>query len=123
MELNEITGQIVDAAIKLHTVLGPGLLESAYEACLAYELRKRGLAIQTQVECPIQYEEVRLDVGYRIDMLVEDQVIVELKAISKVEPIHQAQLLSYLKLRGNKVGLLINFHVRKLKDGIQRLVN
>ena len=123
MELNEITGQIVDAAIKLHTVLGPGLLESAYEACLAYELRKRGLTIQTQVECPIQYEEVRLDVGYRIDMLVEDQVIVELKAISKVEPIHQAQLLSYLKLRGNKVGLLINFHVRKLKDGIQRLVN
>jgi GxxExxY protein len=123
MELNQITGQIVDAAMKVHTVLGPGLLESAYEACLAYELRKRGLTVQTQVECPIQYEEVRLDVGYRIDLLVEDQVIVELKAVSKIEPIHQAQLLSYLKLRGNKVGLLINFHVRRLKDGIQRLVN
>ena len=123
MELNQITGQIVDAAMKVHTVLGPGLLESAYEACLAYELRKRGLTVQTQVECPIQYEEVRLDVGYRIDLLVENQVIVELKAVSKVEPIHQAQLLSYLKLRGNKVGLLINFHVRLLKDGIQRLVN
>ncbi|MCL4205074.1 MAG: GxxExxY protein [Pirellulaceae bacterium] len=123
MKLNQITGQIVDAAMKVHTVLGPGLLESAYEACLAYELRKRGLAVQTQVECPIQYEEVRLDVGYRIDALVEDQVIVELKAVSKIEPIHQAQLLSYLKLRGNKVGLLINFHVRQLKDGIQRLVN
>ena len=98
MEINDITGQIIDAAMKVHTALGPGLLESAYEACLAYELRKRGLKINVQLELPIEYEEVRLDVGYCIDLSVEDTVIVELKAVSDIQPIHEAQLLSYLKL-------------------------
>lgn len=123
MTLNEITGQIVDSAMKVHTALGPGLLESAYEACLVHELRKRSLRVQNQVELPVRYEEVYLDIGYRIDLLVEDQVIVELKAIAELAPIHEAQLLSYLKLSNLRIGLLINFHVSKLKDGIRRLVN
>jgi GxxExxY protein len=123
MKLNEITGQIVDAAMKVHTVLGPGLLESAYETCLAYELRKRGLQVTTQLPLPIQYEGVELDAGYRLDLLVESSVIVELKAVEKMIPLFHAQLLSYLKLSGNKIGLLINFNVVHLKDGIDRLVN
>jgi GxxExxY protein len=123
MELNEISGQVVDAAMKVHTVLGPGLLESAYEACLLFELHKRGLRTKSQVELPVIYEDVKIDVGYRIDLLVEDQVIVELKAVEKVLPIHEAQLLSYLKLSGTKLGLLINFNVERLKDGIKRMVN
>jgi GxxExxY protein len=94
MEINEITGQIVDAAIKVHTRLGPGLLESAYEACLAYELRQRGLHVVTQVALPIRYEDVELEVGYRLDLLVVSQVIVELKAVEKMIPLYQAQLLS-----------------------------
>ena len=123
MEINDITGQIIDAAIKVHTALGPGLLESAYEACLVYDLRKRGLKIDVQLELPIEYEGVRLDVGYRIDLMVEDLVIVELKAVSEIQPIHEAQLLSYLKLSKKKIGLLINFHVLRLKDGIKRMAN
>lgn len=123
MEINDLTGQIIDAAIKVHTALGPGLLESAYEACLAHELRKRGLKVDVQLELPIEYDGVRLDVGYRIDLLVNDAVIVELKAVSEIHPIHQAQLLSYLKLSKKKIGLLINFHVLRLKDGIKRLAN
>lgn len=123
MELNEITGQIVDASIKVHTHLGPGLLESTYEACLAYELRKRGLSVESQVSLPVKDEDVQLDVGYRIDLLVESRVIVELKAVEKMIPLYHAQLLSYLKLSGRKVGLLINFNVERLKDGIKRLAN
>jgi GxxExxY protein len=123
MELNEISGQVVDAAMKVHTVLGPVLLESAYEACPLFELHKRGLRAKSQVELPVIYEDVKIDVGYRMDLLVEDQVIVELKAIEKVLPIHEAQLLSYLKLSGTKLGLLINFNVERLKDGIKRMVN
>ena len=123
MEINEITGKIIDAAMKVHTTLGPGLLESAYQACLAYELRKRGLTVDVQLELPIEYDEVRLDVGYRIDLLVEGTVIVELKAVSEIQPIHEAQLLSYLKLSNKKIGLLINFHVLRLKDGIKRMAN
>ena len=123
MELNEITGQIIDASMKVHTALGPGLLESAYEACLAHELRKRGLKVGVQIELPIEYDGIRLDVGYRIDMMVEGTVIVELKAVSEVLPIHEAQLLSYLKLSHKKIGLLINFHVLRLKDGIKRMAN
>ena len=123
MEINQITGQIVDAAMKVHTKLGPGLLESAYEACLAYELRQRGLQVATQVSLPISYEDVQLDAGYRIDLLVESQVIVELKAVEKMIPLYEAQLLSYLKLSGNKIGLLINFNVMRLKDGIKRMAN
>ena len=95
MEINEITGQIIDSAMKVHTVLGPGLLESAYEACLAHELRKRGFTVEVQRGLPIEYDGVLLDVGYRIDLLVEDTVIVEVKAVNEVHPIHHAQLLSY----------------------------
>ena len=123
MELNDITGHIVDASMKVHTELGPGLLESAYEACLAYELTKRGLKVVSQLALPVKYDGVELDAGYRIDLLVEDRVIVELKAVEKTTPLHEAQLLSYLKLSNKKIGLLINFNVVRLKDGIKRMAN
>jgi len=123
VNLNEISGAIVDAAMKVHIALGPGLLESAYEGCLAHELRKRGHAVGVQVALPVIYDGVRIDVGYRLDLLVEDAVIVELKSVDKLAPIHEAQLLTYLKLSGKKVGLLINFNVLHLKDGIKRMVN
>jgi GxxExxY protein len=123
MDINAVSRQIVDAAMRVHTALGPGLLESAYEACMLFELHKRGLTAVSQLELPIVYEGVRLNVGYRIDLLVEDLVIVELKAIAEATPLHKAQLLSYLKLSGKKLGLLINLHVVHLKDGITRLVN
>ena len=122
-DVNIITKEIIGAAMRVHTKLGPGLLESAYEACLAYELRKTGLLCLTQVGLPIVYDEVTLDVGYRIDMLVEDAVVVELKAVERVLPIHEAQLISYLKLSDKRIGLLINFHVNHLRDGIMRRVN
>jgi len=121
--VNEVTEAIIGAAICVHRELGPGLLESAYETCLAYELTERKLKFERQKALPVQYRRVELDCGYRIDLLVEDQVVVELKAIENLEPIHEAQLLSYLKLSKCKVGLLINFNVRVLKDGIRRLVN
>ena len=123
MQVNEITGQVVDAAIKVHRALGPGLLESAYEACLMYELRTRGLQAASQVPLPIVYEEVHLDVGYHMDIVVEGMVLVELKSVETISPIHKAQLISYLKLSGHKAGLLINFNVELLKDGITRMVN
>ena len=123
MEINEISGQVVDAAMKVHSALGPGLLESAYEACLVFELHQRGLKALSQMELPVVYDSVKIDVGYRIDVLVEDAVIVELKSVEKVLPIHTAQLLSYLKLSGKKLGLLMNFNTLHLKDGITRLVN
>lgn len=122
LALNEVSGAIVDAVMKVHTVLGPGLLESAYEVCLAHELKTRGLAVATQVGLPVMYEGVRLELGYRIDLLVQDLVIVEIKAVEATAPIHEAQLLSYLKLSGCKVGLLINFHSLHLKDGIKRMI-
>ena len=122
MELNEISGAIIASAIKVHKILGPGLLESAYEACLLHELRKNGLRVESQVALPVVYDGVRIDLGYRIDLLVEDSVIVELKAVEKFHPLHQAQLLSYLKLSGKKLGLLLNFNVTKLKDGIKRMI-
>ena len=121
--INNITGKIINAAIAVHRELGPGLLESAYEACLVYELVQRGLSIEQQKNLPVIYRDVRVDCGYRIDLFIEKQVIVELKAVEKLEPIHKAQLLSYLKLSGCKVGLLINFNVKILKDGIHRIVN
>ena len=121
-EINVRTAQIVDAAMKVHSALGPGLLESAYEACLAYELRMRGLRVEVQVGLPVKYRGVNLDLGYRIDLLVEDAVIVELKAVTKTVPLFDAQLFSYMKLSGYQVGLLINFHVKHLKDGIKRIV-
>ena len=103
--------------------MGPGLLESAYEACLAYELRKRGLVVETQVKMPVRYEEVELDVGYRLDLLVEDSIVVEIKAVEVTTDIHEAPLLSYLKMSGRRIGLLLNFNVPKFMMGITRLVN
>jgi len=122
-KLNHITDQVIGAAIEVHRALGPGLLESAYEACLAFELAQRGLKVELQKPLPVVYKEVHLDCGYRLDLLVENAVIVEIKAVESLAPIHQAQLLSYLRLSGCKVGLLINFNVRILKDGLRRLVN
>src|SRR6266700_1903377 len=120
---NALSGSILDAAFRVHSALGPGLLESAYEACLAYELRTDGFRILTQVPLPLVYREVKLDVGYRLDLLVEELVIVEIKSVDALAPIHHAQLLSYLKLSRKRLGLLINFNVVRLKDGIKRIVN
>jgi GxxExxY protein len=121
-ELNRITEIIIEAAMAVHQELGPGLLESAYEACLAYELVERGLAIERQKALPVKYRGVNVDCGYRMDLVVEERVIVELKAQDRLEPIHKGQLLSYLKLSGCKVGLLIKLNLRVLKNGIHRLV-
>ncbi len=123
LRLNSISGTIVDAAVAVHRALGPGLLESAYEACLLYELRKRGLQVESQVGLPVVYEAVRLEIGYRIDLLVENAVVVELKACEANAPVHRVQLLSYLKLSGKPLGLLLNFHVALMKDGIVRMKN
>jgi GxxExxY protein len=122
-EINDRTGAIIDAAMKVHTFLGPGLLESSYEACLAHELNLRGLSISTQYPIDLVYEGLRLEVGYRADLLVDNAVIVELKAVDKILPVHEAQLISYLRLTGFRVGLLINFHEEHLRDGIRRRVN
>ena len=123
MTINHISGQVVDSALRVHSALGPGLLENVYEMCLAYELRERGLDVSQQVELPVTYRGVRIEVGYRLDLLVSNAIVVEVKALTKLAPIHKSQLLSYLKLSGCKVGLLINFHVDHLTDGITRLVN
>ena len=120
---NEMSGKIIAAAMKVHTAVGPGLLESAYEACLLYELQKAALRVSTQVPFPLVYDGLRLDVGYRIDLLVENLVIVEIKCIEAILPVHKSQLLSYLRLTGKPLGLLINFHVEHLKEGIRRIVN
>ncbi len=121
--LNELTSEIIASAIAVHRALGPGLLESAYEACLAYELAERGLAFERQKGLPVTYRGVQVDCGYRIDLLVEELVVVELKAVEKLDTIHEAQLLSYLKLSGCRVGLLINFNVKMLKEGVRRMVH
>ncbi len=123
MEKNTLTGQIIGGAIEVHRALGPGLLESAYQECLAVELEERGMKVARQCLLPIVYKGKKLDAGYRIDLLVDEQVIVELKSVRKLEPIHDAQLLTYLKLAGKRYGLLLNFNVPVLKDGIRRLVN
>jgi GxxExxY protein len=122
-ELNKITEALIGAAIEVHRHLGPGLLESAYVACLAYELIQRGYKALTQVPLPLVYKDVTLDIGYRLDLLVNDAVIVEVKSVSNFEAIHEARLLSYLKPTGCKIGLLINFNVKYLKHGIRRLAN
>lgn len=122
-KLDRITEQIIGAAIEVHRALGPGLLESAYEACLVFELAGHGLVVEQQKPLPVVYREVKLDCGYRLDLLVEKTVIVEIKTVNCLAPIHQAQLLSYLRLSGCKVGLLINFHAKVVKDGIRRVVN
>lgn len=121
--IEEIASEIVDAAFKVHVSLGPGLLESAYEACLAFELRKRGLTVETQKPQPIFYEGLELEAGYRIDVLVEDLIIIELKTVEQILPVHQAQIITYLKLSRKSLGFLINFHVPLLKHGIKRFVN
>lgn len=123
MEINEITGEIVDAAIKVHSALGPGLLESVYEKCVLYELHWRGLDARRQVELPIRYGDIQIESGLIMDLLVMDRVIVELKAVEELLPIHEAQLISYLRLSDKRVGLLINFNVVHLKDGIKRFAN
>ncbi|MEP6491250.1 MAG: GxxExxY protein [bacterium] len=122
-EINDCSRTVVDAAMMVHSALGPGLLESAYEACMAHELRSRGLRVATQTTLPVVYRGARIDAGYRIDVLVEDAVVIELKAVSRLLPIHQAQLLSYLRLSGCRLGLLINFHVPRLRDGLKRMAN
>ena len=123
MELNYISGKIIGCAIKVHRTLGPGLLERTYEICLIHELRKEGLKIKSQVALPIKYDGIQLDAGYKLDVLVEDEVILELKSVEKLLAIHEAQLLTYLKLANKKLGLLINFNVQVLKNGIKRKIN
>jgi GxxExxY protein len=120
---NEVSHAVVSAAMSVHTQLGPGLLESTYQACLQHELAKKGFRSEAQVGLPVYYDGVKLDLGYRIDLLVEDLVIVELKSIDAIAPVHHAQVLSYLKLSGKSIGLLINFNVVHLKDGIKRFVS
>ncbi|MCA9898615.1 MAG: GxxExxY protein [Anaerolineales bacterium] len=123
MRENRLTSQIIGAAIEVHRQLGPGLLESSYETCLAYELEARGLTIETQKPLPIVYKEIHLEHGYRIDILVNNLVVVELKVVEAITAVHEAQMLSYLKFSGCKVGLLINFNVALLKDGgIRRFI-
>lgn len=117
-----LTGDVIGAAIEIHRHLGPGLLESAYCECLAYEFSKRGINFEREVSLPVRYKEVKLDCGYRLDFLVEEQVVVEVKSVEALGAIHQAQLLSYLKLGGHRLGLLINFNVPVLREGIKRLV-
>lgn len=123
LDLNQMSRIIVDSALRVHTTLGPGLLESAYHGCLAHELRKRGLQVQSEVTLPVRYDGVVIDLGYRLDLVVEDSIILELKAIEKLLPIHQAQLLSYLKLSGKQLGFLMNFNVLHMKEGLKRVVN
>jgi len=122
-QLNAVTEQTIGAAMAVHRALGPGLLESAYEACLAFELRDRGLKVEQQKPLPVVYRGVKLDCGYRLDLLVEDCVIVEVKAIERLTTVQDAQLLSYLRLMACPVGLLLNFHCSMLKNGIRRIVN
>ena len=119
--LREITGAVVDSAFKVHSRLGPGLLEAVYETCLKYELERRGLRVQRQVALPVVYEGMRFETGYRLDMLVEASVIVELKSVEAVTDVHKAQLKTYLKLSGHRVGLLVNFNTTLIRDGITRI--
>jgi GxxExxY protein len=121
--LDEISHRIIGAAIEVHRHLGPGLLESAYQSCLTFELKQLGLKLEEQKPLPVVYKQVKLDCGYRLDMVVEDEIILEIKAIEKLLPIHEAQLLSYLRLAKKRVGLLMNFHVPVLKNGLKRIVN
>lgn len=122
MEFDDLSNTIIGCIIEVHKNLGPGLLESTYERCLAYELNAKGLKFETQKEIPIDYKGIRLDAGYRIDIIVENNIILELKSVEKILPIHEAQILTYMKLAEVKVGLLINFNVLKVKDGIKRFV-
>ena len=120
---DEISKIVFEAALKVHKVLGPGLLESAYEECLFYELKKSNLKVEKQKQLPLVYEEVRLEVGYRIDIIIEDKFIVEIKSVEALNDVHLAQLLTYLRLTDCKLGLLINFNVKLLKNGVRRVIN
>lgn len=123
VDLNALTEKIIGCAIKVHRALGPGLLGSAYEICLAHELSKEGLRVERQVTLPVVYDGIRLDAGYQLDIVVEDELILELKAVEQLMPIHEAQLLIYLRLKNRKIGLLMNFNVTLLKNGIKRIAN
>ncbi|BAZ33064.1 hypothetical protein NIES4074_55740 [Cylindrospermum sp. NIES-4074] len=123
MRENELTGVIIGCAMRVHTVLGPGLLESAYEACLDYELNKAGLSVGKQIPVPLVYQNIQLECAYRLDLIVENKVIVEIKSVESLKPIHSVQLLTYLKLANCKLGLLINFNVLHLKEGLKRVAN
>jgi GxxExxY protein len=122
-ETEKIGRAVLDAAFEVHKQIGPGLLESAYEACLERELHLKGYTVYRQIPLPIRYKDIQLDEGYRLDLIVEERIIVELKALNTLTPIHDAQLISYLKLSGYRLGFLINFHERRLKDGLRRFVN
>jgi GxxExxY protein len=122
MEFDELSGRVIGCALEVHKQLGPGLLESAYERCLSHELLCAGIHHESQKELPIDYKGTKLDCGYRVDLLVDDTLIVELKAVGKLSPVHEAQLLTYMKLANVKTGLLMNFNVARLKDGIKRFV-
>jgi GxxExxY protein len=122
MKINEITQKIIGCAIEVHRNLGPGLLESAYEECLAFELEKAGLNIKRQVPTPVVYKDVKLDCGYRIDMLIENLVVIELKVVDEINPVHEAQILTYMKFPKMNIGLLMNFNVTVLKNGIRRFI-
>jgi GxxExxY protein len=123
MNENEITEKIIGCAIQVHKILGPGLLESAYQECLYYELQKNGLKVEKEKPIPLVYEEVKLECGYRLDLLVENKVIVEIKSVEELNDIHLAQVLTYLKLNNSKIGLLINFNVLQLIKGVKRVIN
>ena len=120
---NEISKLVFNCALKVHKALGPGLLESTYEECLCYELRKSGLQVEKQKQLPLVYEDIEMDIGYRVDMFVNSKVIIEIKAVDALTDVHLAQILTYLKLSNSKLGMLINFNVTLIKDGIQRVVN
>jgi GxxExxY protein len=123
MDVNELSNKIIGFAIKIHESLGPGLLESAYKECLFYEIKKSGLLVEKEKPMPLSYEDVRLDVGYRIDLLVENNFVIEIKSVDALSSVHLAQTLTYLKLGKFKLGLLINFNVKLLKNGIKRVIN
>ena len=122
MEFDDLSNRVIGCAIEVHRELGPGLLESAYEQCLAHELKRTGITFQLQHPQPLQYKDIRLDCGYRIDVLVENKLVLELKSVEEIKGIHEAQLLTYMKLAGVQIGLLINFNNMKLSDGIKRFV-
>lgn len=123
MEVNDLTKTIIGAAIEVHRTLGPGLLESTYEACLFYELEQMGIFVERQVELPVKYKNVRVEIGYKIDLLVENQVIIEVKSVKELLPVHMAQIITYLKISNKSKGLLMNFNEAKLIDGVKRISN
>lgn len=122
MKFDDLSHQVIGCALEVHSRLGPGLLESAYEQCMAHELSSRGVPFVTQYALPVEYKGVKIECGYRVDMLVDESLVVELKSVGEIQPVHHAQVLTYMRLAGVKAGLLINFNVEKLKDGLKRFV-